>query len=59
MQNLKLKKDYQLMMLVILSIVNGNVIICFDSGYFRNIFDNLVLVINLSGFFVNLIQYVD
>lgn len=41
------------------SIVNGNVVICSDSGYFRNIFDNSVLVTNPSGSFVNLIQHAD
>lgn len=41
------------------SIVNGNVVICSDSGYFRNIFDISVLVTNPSGSFVNLIQHVD
>jgi len=41
------------------SIVNGNVVMCSDSGYFRNIFDISVVVTNSSGSFVNLIQHAD
>ena len=38
--------------------VNGNVVICSDSGYLRNIFDISVANVR-AGSFVNLIQHAD
>lgn len=60
METGKMKKKIQLQVIDVSYFkccVNGNVVICSDSGYLKNIFD--ISVANVSGAFVNLIHPAD